>query len=143
MRLKKLYEDEQLEVFRSLDDAELPYAIIDAIREAGRPLTLRELKEKFSTIVSDDRLREALKKLIEEDKIIEMPDGTLGLPEMVETYVPRDVKRVRPLVPSKFYERWGPNPASLRRAGRPLGELIKLRREAEETVEEGRFRDFE
>jgi len=145
VRLRKVYEDEEIEVYRSLDDAELPHAIIDIIREAGRPLTWRELRSRFSTVVSDDRLREALKKLIEEDKVVELPDGAFGLPEMVESYVPNpNIRRVRPLVPAKFYEMWGPNPAVLRRAGKPLGELVKLRRETQRASrEEDVFHDFE
>jgi len=146
--LKKIYEDGEIEIYRSLDDRELEEAIVDAIREAGRPLTWRELKEKFSAIAGDDRLREALKKLIMRDVVIEMPDGAFGLPGMEKTYIPRRVKRVRPLVPSKFYARWGRYAAQIRRTGLPVEEAVKLlgipsRASAEDLEEAEGLEEFE
>jgi len=115
MRLRKLYEDSEVEVYQSLDVEDLGEAIIEVIQQAGRPLTWRELKTKFSAVAGEDRLRKVLVKLIEEDRIIEMPDGTFGLPGMERTYVPRNVRRVRPLVASKFYARWCGRAAEIRR----------------------------
>jgi len=124
--MRKLYEDEEIEIYTTFDGAELEKAIIDVIREANRPLRWKELREVFSGIVGEDRLRKVLIKLIEEDKIVEMPDGALGLPQMIESYIPNPkIKRVRPLVPTKFYARWGSYALMLRKAGKPLGELLK------------------
>jgi len=137
VRLKKLYEDNDVEVYRSFDESELEEAIVDAIREAGRPLSWRELRSIFSGIAGEDRLKKILVKLINEDRIVEMPDGAFGLPEMVDSYVPDPkVKRVRPLVPAKFYERWEPSPSVFRRAGRPLGELLGKIREKTAALQE-------
>jgi len=141
VRMRKLYEDEELEVYRTFDNVELEKAIIEAIESAGRPLSWRELRAQFSGVAGEDRLRKVLVKLIEEDKIIEMPDGAFGLPQMIDSYVPNPrVKRVRPLVPAKFYARWGTHAIVLRRAGKPLGELLKTlnmsRTEAMEETEE-------
>ncbi len=127
MRIKKLYEDEEVEVYKAPTEEELEQLVIDAIKEAGRPLSWRELRQIFSGIAGEDRLRKVLIKLIERDQLIELPDGTFGLPGMEQNYVPRNTaKRVRPLVPSKFRERWGNLASKLRKSGLPLGEAIKL-----------------
>jgi len=126
-RSTKIYEDESVEVYRSLHIDEIEDSVIRTIKNSNRPLSWKELRSVFSGIVGEDKLRKILIKLIEEDKIVEMPDGTFGLPQMIDTYIPNPkVKRVRPLVPSKFYDRWGSYALVLRRAGRPLGELLKM-----------------
>jgi len=121
MRLRKLYEDEEVEVFRTLDLEELEETVIDVIREAGRPLRWVELRAKFSAVAGEDRLRKVLVKLIEEDRLIEMPDGAIGLPGMERTYVPRSVRRVRPLVPRKFHALWLGCAAQIRRLASQRG----------------------
>ncbi len=124
--LEIMYEDEDIIVMRAPDDETLIKMIIKKISEAGKPISWRELRSYFSGLAGEDRLRKILIKLIEEDKIIEMPDGTLGLPGMERNYIPKpDVKRVRPLVPRKFRERWGTSASRYRKLG-----IIK------ETVEE-------
>ncbi len=126
MRFKKLYEDEEVEVYKAPTEEELEELVIDAIREAGRPLSWKELRQIFSGIAGEDRLRKVLVKLIESDRIIELPDGTFALPGMEQNYVPKPTpKRVRPLVPSKFRERWGNLAPKLRKSGLPLGEALK------------------
>jgi hypothetical protein len=124
---KKLYEDEEVEVFKAPTEEELEKLVKETIVKAGRPLTWRELRENFSGIAGEDRLRKILIRLIERDEIIELPDGAFGLPGMELNYIPRKTaKRVRPLVPSKFKARWGTLAAKLRKTGLPLGEAIKL-----------------
>ena len=124
---KKLYEDEDIEVFKAPAEEELEKLIKESIASAGRPLTWRDLRERFSGIAGEDRLRKVLVRLIERDEIIELPDGAFGLPGMEQNYVPKaTAKRVRPLVPSKFRARWGTLAAKLRKTGLPLGEAIKL-----------------
>jgi len=126
VRLRKLYDDEEVEVYRAPDEAELERLVLESIKDAGRPLSWRELRALFSGIAGEDRLRKVLVKLIEEDRIIEMPDGTFGLPGMEKTYVPRsNTKRVRPLVPSKFRMRWGNLAAKIRRSGLTVDEAVK------------------
>jgi len=126
VRFKKLYEDEEVEVYKAPTEEELEQLVLDAIREAGRPLSWKELRQIFSGIAGEDRLRKVLIKLIESDKLIELPDGTFAIPGMEENYVPKPTpKRVRPLVPSKFRQRWGNLAPKLRRSGLPLGEALK------------------
>jgi hypothetical protein len=124
---KKLYEDEEVEVFKAPTEEELEKLVKDTIASVGKPLTWKELREKFSGIAGEDRLRKILIRLIERDELIELPDGAFGLPGMEQNYVPRrTAKRVRPLVPSKFRARWGTLAARLRKTGLPLGEAIKI-----------------
>lgn len=124
---KKLYEDADVEVYKAPTEEELEGFIKEAIISARRPITWKELREKFSGIAGEDRLRKILIKLIERDEIIELPDGAFGLPGMEQNYIPRrTAKRVRPLVPSKFRARWGNMAARLRKAGLPLGEALKM-----------------
>lgn len=124
---KKLYEDEEVEVFKAPSEEELEKLIKETIAKARKPLTWKELREKFSGIAGEDRLRKILVRLIERDELIELPDGAFGLPGMEQNYVPRrTAKRVRPLVPSKFRARWGAMAAKLRKTGLPLGEALKI-----------------
>ncbi len=148
MRLKKLYEDEDVEVYKAPTEEELEKLVVEAIKEAGRPLSWKELRQRFSGIAGEDRLRKVLVRLIERDELIELPDGTFAIPGMEQNYVPRrNAKRVRPLVPSKFRRRWGTLASKIRKSGLPLGEAVKQleqlsyrvyqRRSAQEEVEEG------
>ncbi|MCC6030238.1 MAG: hypothetical protein LM586_01170 [Desulfurococcales archaeon] len=127
--LEIMYEDEDIIVMRAPDDDTLTKMVLKKITEAGRPLTWKELRTYFSGLAGEDRLRKILIKLIEEDKIIEMPDGTFGLPGMERGYIPKpDVKRVRPLVPRKFRERWGTSASKYRK----LGIIQEIERREEE-----------
>jgi len=125
VELRVMYEDEDVVVMKAPTDEELEVLVKDVIKRKGKPMTWRELREVFSGIAGEDRLRKVLIKLIEKDEIIELPDGAFGLPGMELNYVPRaSTKRVRPLVPSKFRKRWGGLAAKLRKMGKPLGEAI-------------------
>ncbi len=152
VRLKKLYEDEEVEVYKAPTEEELEKLVIDAIKEAGRPLSWKELRQIFSGIAGEDRLRRVLVKLIERDELIELPDGTFALPGMEEHYIPqRSAKRVRPLVPSKFRRRWGSFASKLRKSGMPLGEALKqlgiepklYRKRVEEELQSEALEDIE
>jgi len=126
VRLRKLYEDEDVVVFKAPTDEELEKLVVETIKEKGRPLSWKELRQVFSGIAGEDRLRKVLIKLIERDQLIELPDGTFGLPGMELNYVPsKTAKRVRPLVPTKFRRRWGTLASKLRKSGKPLGEALK------------------
>jgi len=113
-----VYEDEDIVVMRAPDDEELIDLVKKKIAENGKPISWKELRTYFSGLAGEDRLRKVLIKLIENDEIIEMPDGTFALPGMEKGYIPRsDVKRVRPLAPRKFKARWGSMASRLRRLG--------------------------
>lgn len=113
-----IYEDEDIIVMRAPDDEELIELVKKKIAENGKPVSWKELRAYFSGLAGEDRLRKVLIRLIENDEIIEMPDGTFALPGMEKGYIPRsDVKRVRPLAPRKFKARWGSMASRLRRLG--------------------------
>ncbi len=115
---KVIYEDEDIVVMRAPDDEELIELVKKKIADNGKPISWKELRAYFSGLAGEDRLRKVLIKLIENDEILEMPDGTFALPGMERGYVPRsDVKRVRPLAPRKFKARWGSMASRLRRLG--------------------------
>ncbi len=121
VKLKVVYEDEDIVVMQAPDDKELEKLILETIKEKGRPLSWRELRQIFSGLAGEDRLRKALINLIEREEIIEMVDGSFGLPGMERNYVPRKLKkRIRPLVAKKFRERWGTYLARLRHSKRYL-----------------------
>jgi len=131
VRFKKLYEDDEIEVYKAPTEAELEELVLEAIREAGRPLSWKELRQIFSGVAGEDRLRKVLIRLIERDQLIELPDGTFAIPGMEQNYIPKNTaKRVRPLVPSKFRQRWGTLAPKLRKSGMPLGEALKKLRES-------------
>lgn len=103
-----VYEDDYMVIDRAPTDEELKKIVRDIIKERGRPVTWDELRKELSGIAGEDRLRRVLTDMIWADDIVEMIDGSFGLPGMEATYVPRQIKkRVRPLVPPKFRERWG------------------------------------
>ena len=106
---KVIYEDEEVMVMKAPSDEELEEIVLSIIESKGRPLTWKELRKELSGFVGEDRLRKTLLKLIDKDLVVEMIDGTFGLKDMEETYVPRRIKkRVRPLSPKKFRVKWGP-----------------------------------
>jgi len=113
-----IYEDDDIIVMRAPDDEELIELVKKKIAENGKPVSWKELRAYFSGLAGEDRLRKVLIRLIENDEVIEMPDGTFALPGMEKGYIPRaDVKRVRPLAPRKFKARWGSMASRLRRLG--------------------------
>ena len=136
VRLRKVYEDEEVEVYRAPTEDELADLVVEAIRERGRPVTLGELRELFSGIAGEDRLRRVLVRMLASEELVELPDGTIALPGMERHYVPRrDVARVRPLAPTRFWRRWGRLAPRLRRSGRPLGEEVGSRSVLAEALE--------
>jgi hypothetical protein len=116
-------------------DEDFKTIVIEFLRTAGRPLRPAELwnalREK-GFYISDDRFRKVLRDLVARDILMEFPDGTIGFPEWAKWYIPRrDVKRVRPIIPCKFFKLYGGYAAAIRRMGLPVEEalnLIKYRR---------------
>jgi hypothetical protein len=121
LKNKKIYDDEFVEIVAGIRDDEIANIIKNIIASNGAPMKFSEIRNVLRGSVGDDRLRKVLIDLINKDEIVEFPDRTFGLPSMVDDYVPRnDIKRTFPLVPSKFFERWGPNPSFYRVLGLPI-----------------------
>ncbi len=90
---KIVYEDAEVIVALAPRDEELPDMVLETIKEKGRPMTFTELVKEFSGIAGEDRLRRAVNHLLALGKLVEFPDGSLGLPGM--KYVPRRTRRRR------------------------------------------------
>ncbi len=84
VELEKLYEDEDVVVMKAPGDQELEELVIKIIKEKGRPISWKELREVFSGLAGEDRLRKALANLIERGELEELPDGNFALPGMEE-----------------------------------------------------------
>lgn len=83
MRLRVLYEDKDVVVMKAPHDKELEELVVEVIRDSGKPLNWRSLREEFSGIAGEDRLRRALYNLISRGELIELPGNTYALPDMV------------------------------------------------------------
>ena len=62
--LKKLYEDDEVVVVVAPNEDQLREIILRLLQE--RPMTVRELHEILSGLASEDKIRYALNKLMEE-----------------------------------------------------------------------------
>ncbi len=62
--LQKLYEDDDVVVVVAPNEDQLREIILSLLAE--RPMTVRELHEKLSGLASEDKIRYALNKLVEE-----------------------------------------------------------------------------
>ncbi len=82
MRLSVLYEDEEIVVMKAPHDDELVQLVYEFIVEKGRPVTWKELREAFSGIAGEDRLRKALHVLREKGMIVELRGGRYATPDM-------------------------------------------------------------
>jgi len=90
---KIVYEDNDVVVALSPRDEELPDMVIEVIKEKGYPLYFDELVKEFSGVAGEDRLRKAVNHLLALGKLIEYPDGSLGLPNM--EWKPRRTRKRR------------------------------------------------
>ena len=124
--------DIDVEICPQPHDDKIREVIVEILKSVGKPLRLLELREALREqghLVSDDKLRYILRKLIVDDILVEFPDSTIGFPEWGKWYIPRrDVKRVKPLIPHKFYKLYGNYASKIRRIGLPVEEALKIAR---------------
>ncbi len=90
---KVIYEDKDVVVVLAPRDEELPDLVLETIKEKGYPMFFDELVKEFSGIAGEDRLRKAVNHLLALGKLVEYPDGSLGLPGM--EWKPRRSRRRR------------------------------------------------
>lgn len=84
LKLAKIYEDDDITVAVAPNEHELETIILSIVREKGS-IGFRELKSRFSGIVSEDKLRRTLSKLAQNNKIHIDKDGLLYLAEIDES----------------------------------------------------------
>lgn len=107
MRRHVLYEDDTLVVQVTPSDEELQRVIRTIVARHG-PLLPKEIKSMMPYLVSMEKMKKLLVEMIKRGELVEMLDCAVGLPEMASSYVPsRIMSRYKPLVPSKYMERWG------------------------------------
>lgn len=90
---KVIYEDNDVIVALAPRDEELPDLVIEAIKKKGRPMFFDEIVREFSGLAGEDRVRKIVNHLLALRKIVEYPDGSLGLPGM--PWEPRRIKKRR------------------------------------------------
>ncbi len=84
---RKLVETPVMEsditVVTALSDEDIERLVLLALREAKQPLSWREIKQIFSGIAGEDRLRRILNKLKAENVIAELTRTRYSLPQYV------------------------------------------------------------
>ncbi len=89
MDLKVLYEDEDVVVEMGPHDDEIPELIMDLFKKRKKPLTWQELRQHFSAIIGEDRLRRALRQLVNDGRLVQLnrntyADSDILTPELIE-----------------------------------------------------------
>ncbi len=107
--LKVLYEDEEVVVMKAPTDEELMELVYKYIKNKGRPVTWRELREEFSGTAGEDRLRRALSRLRRQGLIVDLGGGRYATPETpgaLEELEERKRKRIMREAMSAEWARW-------------------------------------
>lgn len=89
MDLKVIYEDNDVIVEMGPHDNEIPQLVMDLFKKEKKPLTWQQLREHFSAVIGEDRLRRAIRQLVNEGKLIQLNRNTYAdpdslTPEMIE-----------------------------------------------------------
>jgi hypothetical protein len=83
-KLKVLYEDEDVIVEMGPHDNEIPELIMDYFKQERKPLTWQKLREHFSATIGEDRLRRALRHLVNEGRLVQLNRNTYADPESLD-----------------------------------------------------------
>ncbi len=97
IELNVLYEDDEIVLMKAPHDEELVDLVYKFIRQKGRPVTWKELREAFSGTAGEDRLRKALRKLREKGLVVELRGGryaTIDMPGVVQELAERRRRRI-------------------------------------------------
>jgi len=76
---KKLYEDKRVIVVKGLTEKEIEDAVMDFISSRG-VASIHDLKIAFSNIVSEDRLRRILKRLVYDGRLVKLKKIYYAMP---------------------------------------------------------------
>ena len=71
--LKVIYEDAEIVVVRAPTEDQLVNILTDLLRD--RPMSVKELHSFLSGLASEDKIRKALTKLVNEGRVYVMEDG--------------------------------------------------------------------
>lgn len=97
-----IYEDDEILVEMGPHDDEIPELLLERFRSEGKPIAWQKLREYFSASIGEDRLRRALRQLVNEGKIIQLNRNTFAAPEVLPPELLEDLEYKRML-----RGRWG------------------------------------
>lgn len=83
LKMQRVMEVGDVSVTTALVDEDIEKLVLIALREAGQPLSWRDLKVVFSGIVGEDRLRRILVGLKAKNEVAELTHTRFALPEYV------------------------------------------------------------
>ena len=72
-RMEKLFEDDEVELYRGFTDDEIERFIEELLSK--RPMTFDELRDELEVAVSDDKLRWMLRRMTERKKVFYDPQS--------------------------------------------------------------------
>lgn len=94
-RLKVIYEDEDVIVQTGPHDNELPSLILDYFKQEKRPVTWQRLREHFSAVIGEDRLRRALRQLVLDGRLVQLNRNTYADPEFLDPEILEELEAKR------------------------------------------------
>ena len=92
MRSKIIYEDEEVIVEMGPHDDEIPGLIMELFRKEKRPLTWQKLREHFSASIGEDRLRRALRHLVNSGQLVQLNRNTYADPETLTPEILEEIE---------------------------------------------------
>ena len=95
MDLKVLYEDEDVVVEMGPHDDEIPELVMELFKKKQKPLTWQELRQYFSAIIGEDRLRRALRQLVNEERLVQLNRNTYADPDILTPELIEDLQAKR------------------------------------------------
>ncbi|MCX8195785.1 MAG: hypothetical protein N3F67_01710 [Acidilobaceae archaeon] len=90
--IQSVMEVGDVSVTTALVDEDIEKLVLIALREAGQPLSWRDLKVIFSGVVGEDRLRRILVSLKAKNEVAELTHTRFALPEYVSL---ADINKVK------------------------------------------------
>ncbi len=95
MDLKVLYEDDEVIVEMGPHDNEIPDLVMDLFKKEKKPLTWQKLREHFSAVIGEDRLRRALRQLVNEGRLIQLNRNTYADPDSLTPEILEELEAKR------------------------------------------------
>ena len=97
MDLKVIYEDNDVIVEMGPHDNEIPELVMDLFKKEKKPLTWQQLREHFSAVIGEDRLRRAIRQLVNEGKLIQLNRNTYADPDSLTPEIIEELEAKRKL----------------------------------------------
>uniref|UniRef100_A0A7J3ZK65 Uncharacterized protein n=1 Tax=Fervidicoccus fontis TaxID=683846 RepID=A0A7J3ZK65_9CREN len=98
MRSKIIYEDEEVIVEMGPHDDEIPELIMRLFKEGMKPLTWQRLREHFSALIGEDRLRRALRHLVNTGQLVQLNRNTYADPDTLTPEILEEIELKRSIM---------------------------------------------